>query len=458
MAEYQSDIKADFSTEDFEGATLEMLRESLNKNKPNLLREAATEFFTAKERLDNLVGVLDRHLRALEESWTDSADSRVVKTSLRRLRESAADVSRTISAHPPELCPVNPSGVAPALNMQAATLDRYRGEHIPDDPNNPSILERGVQGGQLGLKFGGPQGGIIGTGGGLVYGLGETLFGESEQEKNMKKAKKHLRQLTLETATNNNVFPQSLRTEIPQFETIAPDVPITPFNQAKLPGGLPSGMAQPFDPSGLGPDGLNGPGQDGLFDPGKHQIPGLGDGFPGSSLPGGSVPGGPGFPGDGSGGFPGDGSGYPGGPGLPGSGQNPGSATTNAGLPNGPQLPGSGTDNPTTSLAGLGDPNLPGYPNSTNGLPSTGYPNGQSGGIGSAYGAAAGQSAASTAGLRGMGGGSPMVPMIPPAGAATGQDRQERERTTYLLGDEDDFRSDVATTNHLIDGKGKAKA
>ncbi|MEV4220104.1 hypothetical protein [Nonomuraea sp. NPDC049725] len=462
MVDYQSEIQYQFVPSEEEITTLEALREALNGNKPELLREAATEFYTAKDRLDNLVGVLDKHMRTLETSWTDSEDSKVVRTALRRLRESAADVSRTISEHPQQFCPVNPSGIAPALNMHAATLERFRGEAIPDNADNPSVLERGVQGGQIGLRFGGPQGGIIGTGGGLVYGLGEKLFGESEAEKNMKRAKKHLRELTEATAINNNVFPAHLRTEIPQFDNLTTDAPVVPFNQARLPGGgLPNGMNQPFDPSGLGPDGLGGPGQDGLFDPGQHQIPGIGDNLPGESFPGGSVPGTPGFPGDGSG--------LPGGPGLPGSGVNSGSSTVNAGLPNGTQVPGAdvgdgngnglGANDATTSLAGIGDRNLPGYPNNANGLPGTGYPSGQNGGIGSAYGGGAGPAgAASTAGMRGLGNGSPMFPMIPPGGAAAGQDRQERERTTYLLGDEDDFRSDVPTTNHLIDGKGKAKA
>ncbi|GAA3130198.1 hypothetical protein [Nonomuraea salmonea] len=115
MAEQQQPIRTQIDQTEFDGATTQMVRETLTANKPELLRTAAGELMTAKKRLDNLVEVLDKHLRALDARWTQGDDAKIVKKALRKLRDSAADVSTTISAQPADAkqCPTNPSGVAP---------------------------------------------------------------------------------------------------------------------------------------------------------------------------------------------------------------------------------------------------------------------------------------------------------------------------------------------------------
>ncbi|WP_043620949.1 WXG100 family type VII secretion target [Nonomuraea candida] len=489
MADYQQPIRQEIDTSEVEYADLDLLRENLAKNKPELLREAASELLTAKRRLDNLVQVLDRHLRALDEHWTTGNDSKTVKAALRRLRGAAADVSTTISNQPPdaEQCPANPSGVAPALLLQAHTLSVFSGKNLPASADRDvSVLEGAFQGGAVGTiggSIGGPPGMVIGAVVGTLAGGVTALFtdgpfgnlvGDSKEEKDRKAAKEHIKLLTQATHQNNQAFPAELRTDIPQFGQLDPRLPEMPRTGPGFDGTTPAGLNQSFDP---GLDGLGYPtGQDGLTDPSLHRIPGVGDGgaFPGSALPGGSGPGSfPGVNADGTGGAGGaggtDGS-------LPG-GQGPDGAN----LPGVPGAPGTGPDAPATSLAGLPDPTAlanpaggnPAFGNPAHNGPAFGNPgagnaspgNQSATGIGSPYGAAypggGPGSAAAGAGGRGSGNRFPMIPMIPPTGARTAAGKEEESettRTTWLWEDDSYFTSDVPTTNAYITGESKGKA
>ncbi|WP_431915738.1 hypothetical protein [Nonomuraea jabiensis] len=480
MAEYQAPIRGEIGSLEFEGATLDLLRDTLAKNKPQLIGQAAAEFLEAKVRLDNLVDVIDKHLRELDKHWTAGEDAKTVKKQLRRLREAAADISTTISDQPvdPKNPPKNPHGVAPALIVHARTLSAAKGD-VPDNPGSDidfgeAAVTGGVAGAAIGSFFGGVgavPGVVIGAGVGVLVG-GITrfisdlpfanLWGDSKEEKDRKKAAEAIKLLSQDTKLNNDVFPAQLRTDIPQFMALAPNVPTGPFGGKNgIGGNIPAGLNQAFDPT-AGLDGLN---QDGMQDPGRHQIPGIDTtNNPTSTFPDGGTAGTVGGVGNGQNGIGGNGQNGAGNvPGLtdPSSALN---ANANANLnpnANGSQGPNAG--GPTTSLAGIPDPSVSGPSTS---LPNTGIgsPYGGSGVGGNGFGGGGGASAStgngvSAAALRGLGGGgSSVVPTAVPPGGRGGQEPQEIVRTTYLLEDEDLFRSDVPTINQTIKGDSKGKA
>ncbi|MGW0194976.1 hypothetical protein [Nonomuraea sp. NPDC003201] len=477
MAEYQAAIRGQIGSIEFEGATLDLLRDTLAKNKPQLIGQAAAEFLEGKARLDHLVDVIDKHLRELDKSWTAGEDAKTVKKQLRRLREAAADISTTISDQPVDAKnpPKNPHGVAPALIVHARTLSAAKGD-VPDNPGSDidfgeAAVTGGVAGAAIGSFFGGVgavPGVVIGAGVGVLVG-GITrfisdlpfanLWGDSKEEKDRKKAAEAIKLLSQDTKLNNDVFPAELKTDIPQFMALSPNVPTGPFGgKTGIGGNIPAGLNQGYDPT-AGLDGMN---QDGMQDPNRHQIPGIDTtNNPTSTFPNGTV----GTVGSGIG----NGQNGIGGNGQNGAGNIPGltdpSNALNANANVNPNLNGSQGPNaggPTTTLAGMPDPSVSGPSTS---LPTTG--------IGSPYGSTTGGSsfggggasagnAVSAAGLRGLGGGSSMIPAVPVSGSAArgsgGQEQQEIVRTTYLLEDEDLFRSDVTTTNHTIKGDSKGKA
>ncbi|MET7329171.1 hypothetical protein [Nonomuraea sp. NPDC005650] len=473
MAEYQAPIRGDISSLEFEGATLDLLRDTLAKNKPQLIGQAAAEFLEGKVRLDHLVDVIDKHLRELDKYWTAGEDAKTVKTQLRKLREAATDISTTISDQPvdPKNPPKNPHGVAPALIVHARTLSAAKGD-VPDNPGSDidfgeAAVTGGVAGAAIGSFFGGVgavPGVVIGAGVGLLVG-GITRFisdlpfvniwGDSKEEKDRKKAAEAIKLLSQDTKLNNDVFPAELRTDIPQFMALSPNTPTDPFNgKTGIGGNLPAGLNQPYDPK-AGLDGLN---QDGLQDPNRHQIPGIDTTDPTSTFPNGT---------DGIGGNGlGNGQNGNGTNGQNGNGANiPGltdpSSTLNANAnPNLNGSQGSNPGGPKTSLAGIPDPSaLSNHPSANSPTTGIGSPYGGSGAGASSFGAGAGAgNGVNAANLRGLGSGS-MIPAVPMTGGQGGaQDRQEIERTTFLLEDEDLFRSDVSTTNHLINGDSKGKA
>ncbi|MFC5826690.1 hypothetical protein [Nonomuraea insulae] len=462
MAQETQPIRTAIDTKEVDDANLDMLREDLKNNKPELLRDAASELLTAKRRLDSLVSVIDRHLTALDKHWTVGEDAKTVKTSLSRLRSSTADVSTTISEQTIDAdakqCLANPSGVAPALIQQAHTLSALSGKSVPESENRDvSVLEGAFQGGvagTIGGSLAGPPGMVVGAVVGTLAGGVTALFtdgpfgnivGDSKEEKNRKAAKEHIKLLTEATEQNNRAFPADLRTDIPQFDTLDPRIPKVPFPGGdRTDGTVPAGLNQSITSPNANLDGLGYPNQDGLRDPNLHQIPGLGDTDPGN----GTLPDGSGLD-SGVGDVPGsDLSGAGKLPDAPGLGNTP---STNTNLPN------TSLNAPNTSLAGLPDPssslNTP--------SPSTSLPNTTSG-IGNPYGGGgAGNGMTGTgnaaSALRGLGGaGSPM--MVPPGGRGNTQESQESSRTTWLLEDEDYFRSDEATTNPYLRGDTKGKA
>jgi len=487
--EQRTPIRAHIDQTEFDGATTEMVREALTANKPSMLRDAASEMLTAKRRLDDLVEVIDRHLRALEESWTTGQDATTAKEALRALRDAAADVSQTISDQPvnAEQCLANPKGVAPALLLQAHTLAAYSGSSLPETPDRDvNVLEAAFQGGLAGAGVGAGVGSLaagVGAGPGAVIGAvfgtiagGVTslftdgpfgnIIGESKEEKDRRLASEHLRLLSEATAANNQVFPTELRTDIPVFDTTPGDIPRYTYDG-------PGFGDSRINGAGADLDGFGTPNQDGLFDPSRHRIPGFdglggpvsehdGTGLDGSGLDGVNVPDGSGL----------DGTGLDG-TGLDGTGQN-GAGLDGTNTPNGANAPDtSGLDGTAglpgpanTTLAGMPDPSLSGYPNpsiggapTTNGIGSgyvAGPGTGGGGGFGGAFGGVGG--AGTTAGMRGLGGGMPMMPFASAGGQKRDERRSEMERTAYVWDDEDYFTSDVPTTEPHITGDAKGKA
>ncbi|AQZ66688.1 PE-PGRS virulence associated protein [[Actinomadura] parvosata subsp. kistnae] len=479
MSRFQQPIRQDFDTGEVDYADLQLLRDHLNKNKPELLRSAAEEFLTAKRRLEHLIGVIDRHLRALDEHWTTGNDAKTVKAELRRLRAAASDVSTTISNQPvdAEQCPANPSGVAPALLLQAHTLSVFSGKNLPESADRDvSVLEGAFQGGAVGTigggVIGGPPGAVIGAVVGTLAGGVTALFtdgpfanlvGDSKEEKDRKAAKEHIKLLTEATNQNNQAFPVELNTDIPQFSPLAPRTPTIPDVNGPGGGTVPAGLGQGLDPGAPGIDGLGYPtGQDGLTDPSLHRIPGVDTTYPGGTLPDGSAVGA--TPGGGTGLGGTNGAGGAGGANLPG-GQGADVPATNV-----PGAGGTSPNAPQTSLAGLGDPaaTLPQVPSTTTpalnaaatNVPATGIgsPYGGSS-VGGAFGNGAAAGAASAAG-RGASGRAPTVPVVPPVGARGKgkEDAQETTRTTWLLEDDSLFASDVPTINPTLKGESKGKA
>jgi hypothetical protein len=469
MAENQTYIRQHVDDSEFDGSTLDMVRETLGKNKPQLLQSAAGEFMTAKERLDHLIGVLDKHLAELDKHWTGSDDSRVVKAQLRRLRESAHSVSTVINDRPPgtQQHPAKASGVAPALEQQGLTLAASRSD-VPDTPDRDvSILEGAMQGAEGGGGVGAGVGAGVGffaagvgaipgaAAGAVIGGLtgavagGVTavftdgpfanLFGDSKEEQDRKRAKEHIKKLSEATKANNDAFPASLRTDIPEFDMAPVDLPDTPFSrQGPTASGLPAGIHPPYDPSALSGPKLNGFGYPDVNTDGFNgdQIPGYDGTTPTGTLP--------------------DGSGI----GNAGTGLN-GTDLNNPDLnnPDSPHLngadladgsrtaqTGTGGNAPTTALAGAPDPTAANHAN-TAFATNAGY-NGAGSGMSGAGGTGAGGGAGG-AGIRGLGGNG-MFGAPHGGGAGGGEDTQERERTTWLLEDEDVFSSDESTTSAFI--------
>ncbi|MFG1698274.1 hypothetical protein [Nonomuraea sp. NPDC049309] len=485
--EQRSPIRAQIDQTEFDGATTEMVRQALTANKPSMLRDAAGEMLTAKRRLDDLVEVIDRHLRALDERWTTGEDAKTVKKALRALRGAAADVSTTISDQPVDAkqCPAHPKGVAPALTLQAHTLAALRGDQLPETPDRDvSILEGALQGGAAGAAvgvFGGGVGALIGGGIGLIAGGVTAIFtdgpffnfiGDSKEEQDRKAAKEFLRVLSEATAANNQVFPAELRTDIPVFD--AP--PVTPPGYTYDGPGFGDGKV-----NGAAADlaGLDVPNQDGLFDPSQHRIPGMdglgglvnehdGTGLNGTGLDGVNVPDGSGLDGTGTDGTGTDGTGQNG-AGLDGT-----NALNGVNVPDATGLDGTTglPDPPSTSLASLPDPSqFGGHPNpnlggtpATTGIGSgyvTGPGTGGGGGYGGAFGgvgAGGGAAAAGMRGLGGLGGGTPMMPFVPAGGQKREERKNEMERAAYVWDDEDYFTSDVPTIDPHITGDAKGRA
>ncbi|MEV4294874.1 WXG100 family type VII secretion target [Microbispora rosea] len=484
MAERKMPIRAAFDASDPGVVMLDTLRTALGKTDPELIRAASGEFKGVHDKLKSVVDTLDRHLDALDKHWTTGDDAKQVKEQLHRLRTSTVAVMNAIvetslpggRSGPPS----TPRGVVPALDVYASSLNQFRGENVPKPTESDidwydAALEAGAAGAAGGAIAGSPfagvgaiPGAVIGGVGGLIVGgivggigsiFGDgpflNLFGESKEEKDMKAAEEHLKKLTQATQAANDLFPASLDTDVPKFDMTPPT-----FNPITGPGGpLPNanvstGVDGPGNLGSLGDLGTGLPG-DGLgFDPAAYGgYPPYGPGDGSGSAPGGGQYGN-GLDGGGS-----NGTGLNGldGSGLNGNGVN-GNGVNGAGL-DGSGLDGGGTGNGPngagqgTSLAAH-TPRLDAPPGGSGGGPGTGYgtgfgANGYGGYGAGAGGGAGGVTGVNAAGLRPSAGGS-MLPVAPHS-AGRGDEREERERTTWLLEDEDFFMSDQPTTSPRID-------
>ncbi|MFF5212404.1 hypothetical protein [Streptosporangium sp. NPDC000396] len=515
MGAQEMPIRQKIDTSEFDGVTLDILKSALDKANPELIQNAAGEFRSAMGKLNTLIEKLDKHLDSLDKNWTAGEDAKTVKTQLRRLRESTQSVVDSIvEPNPPgKMGPPVPKGVAPALEMYSTTLKAFRGDHIPEKSDSDvSFLEGAYQGGMAGAGggavvgsffagVGAVPGAVIGAVGGTIVGGVTSLFtdgpfmnmfGDSKEEQDMKAAKEHLKKLTDATAQVNDAFPNSLKTDIPEFTPpkISPvNLPAPPGST--IPGGYPPGQGfDPFAPGGNVPDwndpSRNGPGWN---DPGKNG--------PGGDIPGGNIPGwndpsrnGPGWNDPGKNGPGGDipGGNIPGwndpsqnGPGA--NGGHPGGSGANGQGGNGTQPPGtSGLD---TKLAGYdshmrdlaGRANQLGDLNQQNLLGNSGHQGSSGSGSGNGSGSSTTGIGTSTPGSgafgsggaadsRGMNGARALnastgaTPSVFPHGkngSKENEEAEEHERTTWMWEDEDLFMSDKSTTTHLIDGTPKRK-
>ncbi|AWS46447.1 hypothetical protein DKM19_39240 [Streptosporangium sp. 'caverna'] len=497
--------------------TLDMLKSALADTKPELIENAAGEFRSAMANLKTLIDCLDRHLDSFDKKWTAGEDAKMVKTQFRRLRESAQNmVDAIVGPNPPGMMgPYVPTGVAPALEMYSSTLKEFRGDNVPQSADRDvSFLEGAAQGGAAGAMggagvgvfvggVGAVPGAVIGAVGGTIAGGVTTLFtdgpfqnvfGDSKAEQDLKAAKEHLKKLTQATASVNEAFPHSVKTDIPEFTPLGftPPNTGTPPGSAYRPGGLgayptayvPASGGNDFTMPdfGLNGDGPGGPegGTPGVNGPGWNPSDpnGPGTNGPGANVPGWNDPGtnGPGANGPGAGGpganggtgADGTGAGTNGGAGVgaypPG---DPGRETKLADYT--PQMPdlsaqqshpgnfgqqgysGSGSGNSATGN---------GAPGSTVGYGVGGGSGTTSGGSGGSGGSGAGADSRGVGTARALsastGSTMPFVPHAGGAGASEGD--EERERSTWLLEDEDLFMSDRPVTSHLIDGAPKGKA
>ncbi|WP_371783343.1 hypothetical protein [Streptosporangium subroseum] len=496
---------------------LDMLKSALADTKPELIENAAGEFRSAMTNLKTLIDCLDRHLDSFDKKWTAGEDAKMVKTQFRRLRESAQSVvDAIVGPNPPGMMgPYVPTGVAPALEMYSSTLKEFRGDNVPQSADRDvSFLEGAAQGGAAGAMggagvgvfvggVGAVPGAVIGAVGGTIAGGVTTLFtdgpfqnvfGDSKAEQDMKAAKEHLKKLTQATASVNEAFPHSVKTDIPEF--IPPDFTPpntgTPPGSAYRPGGpgaYPTAEGRPYVPGagndfttpgfGLNGDGPGAPGGDtpGANGPGWNPSDPNG---PGANVPGWNEPGtngpdanGPGANGGtGAGGAGGTGSGTNGGAGGDGAYPpgDPGRDTKLADYT--PQMPdlttqqshpgnsgqqgllGNGSGNPAT---GVGAPTPGGAVGYGAGGTSGGGGASGAGGGGAGSGSGADSRGVGTARALGASTGSTM-PFVPHSGGGTSEGDEERERSTWLLEDEDLFMSDRPVTSPLIDGAPKGKA
>lgn len=463
--------------------TLEILASELKLTEPQTIKEAAIEFDNIRNKLQNAFNVLDEQLANLEQEWTQGDDAKEVKKQLRRLKSTTSEVIAAIRIEAPPYAPTASRGIAPALTGYAAVLEYARNEGLPNadeidvvdhqEAALSGILVGGAAAGAAigaaaGLGVGSIPGALIGTliaggaalGGSLFssLGWGWNWWGESEEEANRRLAKEHLLAITVGTASANDNFPAVLETDIPQFDTPPPNFnPTIPDRNGIPDENLPTDLNNSYPPTLLG--GPNGPGTDRFGPDGTDpNMPGTDS----SNLDGAT----PNTPGTGT---------YT--PPLPGNG-----GIGNDGLDDG----GFGTDDlPATTTPTIGDTRLPGAndldtslarftPNNpygpTNGLGINNGPNGTvigNGpygvgpyGIGGPGGGSGGGTGfgpggvvpGAAAGARGLGAGANgMMPFMPPmAGGRGDRNEEERERTTWLLEDDEIFTSDEPVTEHRI--------
>ena len=324
--------------------------------------------------LKTLIDCLDRHLDSFDKKWTAGEDAKMVKTQFRRLRESAQSmVDAIVGPNPPGVMgPYVPTGVAPALEMYSSTLKEFRGDNVPQSADRDvSFLEGAYQGGTVGAMggagvgvfvggVGAAPGAVIGAVGGTIVGGVTTLFtdgpfqnvfGDSKAEQDLKAAKEHLRKLAQATASVNEAFPYSVKTDIPEFTPLGFTPPDTGTPPGAGPAGGPGAYPTAYVPGsggndfttpgfGLNGDGPGGPegGTPGVNGPGWNPSDpnGPGTNGPGANVPGWNEPGangpdanGPGSDGSGAnggtgvGGADGTGSGTNGGTGAGGDGAYP---------------------------------------------------------------------------------------------------------------------------------------
>ncbi|MCG5218946.1 hypothetical protein [Streptosporangium sp. KLBMP 9127] len=472
MVQRTAAIRATIDASSSEGIMLEMLRTALQSSKPELITQAAAEFTGVRDKLERLLDVLEQHQAALDEHWTAGDDATQVKEQLRKLKLSTVEVVQSIRATDQgrgapsgvELDTEDavPLGMVPAMDNYASILASSR-DDVPDDTEQEVDMgEAALQGAGAGALagagigvwfagvgaapgaiIGGVVGGIGGAVGSSLGGDGPlfNLWGETKAEEDLRKAEEHLAALTTATALANDNFPVLLRTDIPQF-----DDPGTPFDPGdstwpgEIPGGtIPAGFTPPYDPA------LSGD----LNDPNPY-APGLGDDGTWPDPPGqdGTGPDGTGPDGTGPDGTGPDGAD----PNHPGTSTLPTAAvptTSGTGLPEGSTLDtslathnGQGLDSAT---------NLGTSGNGQNGL-GTVIGNGSTGGGGTGYGSGGGvPMTAAGAGARLPGSGmNGMMPFMPHAGGG-GQGEEDRERSTWLLEDDDIFTSDQAVIPHRLD-------
>ncbi|MEU8277441.1 WXG100 family type VII secretion target [Microbispora bryophytorum] len=486
MAERKMPIRAAIDASDPGVVMLETLRTSLEKTDPELIRAASGEFKSVHDKLKSVVDTLDRHLDSLDKHWTTGEDAKQVKEQLHRLRASTVAVMTAIvdtSAPAGQSGSPSARGVVPALDVYASSLNQFRGENVPEPTKSDvdwydAAVEAGAVGAAGGAIAGSPfagvgaiPGAVIGGVGGFVVGglagvIGSAfgdgpflnLFGESKEEKDMKAAEEHLKKLTQATQAANALFPASLDTDVPKFDMTPPTfTPVTGPGATFPNPTLRTDMGEWQNPASLGDLGTGSTGTTGLGDGGFPGWNGSGDPYgPGTGVPGGGT----GLDGAGGGldgnGLDGNGTGGDSNGGLGGTGAGAGTGT--GGGTNGD----TGANGTRPGDAGLGGTSLSGHtpqtavPNNLTGAtgsgPGTGYGGGYGGG---GYGAGGGSGAGIGAGGVGgaasrAGAGNGMVPMAPHA-AGGGGEHQERERTTWLLEDEDFFVSDQKTTSPRID-------
>ncbi|GAA2391720.1 WXG100 family type VII secretion target [Nonomuraea africana] len=468
MATYTSPIKARIEDTSSEELPLDMLREAIKNTKPDLVRAAAEEFAAIGVKLDTMIEILDTHLKALDKSWTVGEDAKQVKAQLRRLRDSAASVRESISDGDKSRCATR--GIGPALAAYSDTLRAFRGDPPDKAGSDISTLEAagqwGMGGAGIGFMVGGPPGAVIGGVIGTIAGGITSLFsdvpflnmvGESKQEKEQKAANKFLRELTKATVeTAHWRFPESLKTDIPQFTVPQVKVKDLQAPGGVGPGGLPGLSTKAYDPTlGKGPDGLDGSGLDGLgeFD---------GDGPDGSDVDDidldGRAPDGSDLGGGVTGSGP-DGKIQTVDPGAGDIDGDPGSVDGSS-PPDGADVKGAGFDGKggNTSLAGY-DPSMSQVGDGTTpfGTTGTGSSSGGSGSSGGTSGGAAGVVQGAGAGVRASAsGGTPGI--YPPPASGSKTEQKERDRTTWLLEDDDLFSSDAKVTIHRIDDVSKDRA
>ncbi|GGL14970.1 hypothetical protein Sme01_16290 [Sphaerisporangium melleum] len=411
------------------------VRNLLNATNPGAVHGAGAVHLTVAETIASSVEALHKQLAGIEDKWEGDSGAEF-KKAVEKLKATGGELSAKMQI------------MGGKLQTYSERLTWYRENAIED--SWMGSWENGID--------------IVpGDWGEDDPNSNSSYFTDSRNSR----ARHHLENLNKEIAGLYDEIPARIEYDLPQMSPVAaPGMPKVP-DDFTMPGSDGGGYG------GGGPYGsgrFGGPGFSRLATGDPDLGSGTGDGttLPGVTGPGAGT-GGPGGTGPGTGTGPGNGTGTGPGGTVPPPGTGTGNGTGTGLNPNDPRTtdlagfdPKTGLNNPALNVPNPNPTGLPtpttslGNPNGVGTVPigtGVGAPGGTGTGLGTSYGAGSllggpnGQNLTRGIGANaaGMGG----MPFMPMSGAGGGEN-QERERSTWLTGDEDDWGTDRQVAPGII--------